>query len=607
MPEGVCEWLEQELESRGIDAVVYTRYVLSLLRKDYQPTELICSKVSGVGGGGRRRRPSRGPLRSDPEQLRRSAAVDCLTSACDQVRILSARHQPDNISNAEPVCMLQKCGIESLVDELCQKLRDFESDAATGEPPVERAAAVAAAPLQRQAADPAARYYAAFPALGGGAQRQPPPPTTVSASEQPPSLAGDEGYSTNSDHETTCDAGTDRDGYCLDFDIDDYEDLPVDIRGLLASPVTPSPAAVRRRAVAHDRPNQHRPYIRCGTNITSSIWSEEAATSATSTTEAAVTPAASSPPAVVRWSDGGDRRTVSLIQLNHGGEASCFMEVPPGSKQPRLTNQPVRPHVSQPPAADPGEDLLTSSRTHFRPIRQETAATSVSATSSGPSYADGTTFAIRGSLERVQYRRTDSGSLYLQCEYDASPKRYLEYRSPELELNRKIDADEFRLHFRVKQNEVYCQTDGAYEGEPAASGGEETPPVKRRVLCDYNSEDDMYFPGDCELLLHDQWPDSRQLAGCSACGGGADVWASCAACAYVPGAGPPTSRPGYVCRLRDELSREGDQLLSDLRRMLDPPEAAPPAPPPSNHDYRKRRHSGALALRSQQLLRPVTL
>lgn len=31
MPSAVSDWLEEQLEARGIDAVVYTRYVLSLL------------------------------------------------------------------------------------------------------------------------------------------------------------------------------------------------------------------------------------------------------------------------------------------------------------------------------------------------------------------------------------------------------------------------------------------------------------------------------------------------------------------------------------------------------------------------------------------------
>lgn len=31
MPSAVSDWLEEQLEARGIDAVVYTRYILSLL------------------------------------------------------------------------------------------------------------------------------------------------------------------------------------------------------------------------------------------------------------------------------------------------------------------------------------------------------------------------------------------------------------------------------------------------------------------------------------------------------------------------------------------------------------------------------------------------
>ncbi|KAJ4439227.1 hypothetical protein ANN_07347 [Periplaneta americana] len=34
MPSAVQDWLDEQLEARGIDAVVYTRYVLSLLQRD---------------------------------------------------------------------------------------------------------------------------------------------------------------------------------------------------------------------------------------------------------------------------------------------------------------------------------------------------------------------------------------------------------------------------------------------------------------------------------------------------------------------------------------------------------------------------------------------
>lgn len=40
MPSAVSDWLEEQLEARGIDAVVYTRYVLSLLHRD--TNDLIC-------------------------------------------------------------------------------------------------------------------------------------------------------------------------------------------------------------------------------------------------------------------------------------------------------------------------------------------------------------------------------------------------------------------------------------------------------------------------------------------------------------------------------------------------------------------------------------
>lgn len=40
MPSAVSDWLEEQLEARGIDAVVYTRYILSLLYRD--PVDVIC-------------------------------------------------------------------------------------------------------------------------------------------------------------------------------------------------------------------------------------------------------------------------------------------------------------------------------------------------------------------------------------------------------------------------------------------------------------------------------------------------------------------------------------------------------------------------------------
>lgn len=40
MPSAVSDWLEEQLEARGIDSVVYTRYILSLLHQD--SADFIC-------------------------------------------------------------------------------------------------------------------------------------------------------------------------------------------------------------------------------------------------------------------------------------------------------------------------------------------------------------------------------------------------------------------------------------------------------------------------------------------------------------------------------------------------------------------------------------
>lgn len=40
MPSAISDWLEEQLEARGIDSVVYTRYILSLLHRD--PADVVC-------------------------------------------------------------------------------------------------------------------------------------------------------------------------------------------------------------------------------------------------------------------------------------------------------------------------------------------------------------------------------------------------------------------------------------------------------------------------------------------------------------------------------------------------------------------------------------
>ncbi|KAG8040311.1 hypothetical protein G9C98_000882 [Cotesia typhae] len=114
--EELRHWLESRLDALGIDPVAYSRFVLSLLRR---PPDSALSPLDedidfagvnrpagggGAGAGGRRHhhrvRP-RARISGDRDQRR--AVVQCLTNAADQ-----------------------KCGVEPLVDELCAKLRNLE-------------------------------------------------------------------------------------------------------------------------------------------------------------------------------------------------------------------------------------------------------------------------------------------------------------------------------------------------------------------------------------------------------------------------------------------------------------------------------------------------
>lgn len=79
---------------------------------------------------------------------------------------------------------------------------------------------------------------------------------------------------------------------------------------------------------------------------------------------------------------------------------------------------------------EPDEDLLESDRTHFCPIKN--------------GYVDGTSFAVNNSLERVMYRRSNSGMLYLMD--DETP--YMEYKEKE---STSPEPTNFTLKFRLRQ------------------------------------------------------------------------------------------------------------------------------------------------------------
>ena len=109
---------------------------------------------------------------------------------------------------------------------------------------------------------------------------------------------------------------------------------------------------------------------------------------------------------------------------------------------------------------EPDEDLLTSARTHFRPIRDD------------GHWADGTTFPVNDTVERVAYRRSESGNL-LYLPGGESP--YMEYKEDDTSPASSPVSSNLTLKFRVRQCDKSIQT------EPIRS------PIKRRILSEQDS------------------------------------------------------------------------------------------------------------------------
>ncbi|KAM4808149.1 uncharacterized protein KIAA0232 homolog [Rhinophrynus dorsalis] len=105
----VQTWLGQELEKCGIDAMIYTRYVLSLLLHDSYDYDLQEQENDIFVGWekGACKKWGKGKKKNSDlslEEMKKQAAVQCLLSASEE-----------------------SSGIETLVEELCSKLKDLQS------------------------------------------------------------------------------------------------------------------------------------------------------------------------------------------------------------------------------------------------------------------------------------------------------------------------------------------------------------------------------------------------------------------------------------------------------------------------------------------------
>ncbi|KAM4707572.1 uncharacterized protein KIAA0232 homolog [Discoglossus pictus] len=143
----VQTWLGQELEKCGIDAMIYTRYVLSLLLHDSYDYDLQEQENDIFLGWekGTCKKWGKGKKKSSDlslEEMKKQAAVQCLLSASDE-----------------------SSGIETLVEELCSKLRELQSNQEEKSNKKLDGSASPETTLSPAGKDQAEMYYEAFPPL----------------------------------------------------------------------------------------------------------------------------------------------------------------------------------------------------------------------------------------------------------------------------------------------------------------------------------------------------------------------------------------------------------------------------------------------------------
>ncbi|XP_077992217.1 uncharacterized protein LOC144446344 [Glandiceps talaboti] len=150
----VQSWLGRELELRGIDAMIYTRYILSILQQENRDVERELQQSPVTKDVRRHRGKSPKQLRNwNVEELKKHAVVECLQSVVDQ-----------------------ECDIENLVDELCSRLRRLQAEQTAGCSLVSTQTDIHSADSESISEDDAERYYEAFPALGDSSTDVPPEP-----------------------------------------------------------------------------------------------------------------------------------------------------------------------------------------------------------------------------------------------------------------------------------------------------------------------------------------------------------------------------------------------------------------------------------------------
>ncbi|XP_024885190.1 uncharacterized protein LOC112463204 isoform X1 [Temnothorax curvispinosus] len=483
--EELRQWLETRLDALGIDPVAYSRVVLSLLRRPdsaLSPPEEAIELGRGTGRRVRASRPkAKLPTHGDGEQ--RQAVVQCLTSAADD-----------------------KYGVDALVDELCVKLKELEGGSSYDEE--EESKKSHDEPETNletlTSRDKALRYYAAFPALQSVSIKKTPAQKDRNFANS--NNNKNYGINLHNKNNNACNKKTKMSiniesqtseekesfGFAKSMEREREKELDQlrlaqlkakfneslealwnsvpgnaqDTASIWAAPTLSIPSGPHwptdttrtiftlptssDNGYATDTPNQESivdesPLTPWGIDV---ISIEDNADECSNKDKAEYNINWMNS-LVDGWWNGIDNTS---LYCHNPQKDDRFFPVA-SSKTPLGVRKESRSSLKVNSLPEPDEDLLTSARTHFRPIKDD------------GHWADGTTFTVNNTVERVAYRRSESGNL-LYLPGGESP--YMEYR--ENDAVALSASTNLTLKFRVRQCDKSVQT------EPVRS------PVKRRIL-----------------------------------------------------------------------------------------------------------------------------
>lgn len=144
LPSSVHSWLKLELEHLGIDSLVYSRYIISLMLQDGEDLDGLDMELDMLSQSKQKgHKLNKQKLSVSNEERKKFAAIQCLSAVTDE-----------------------KSSIEALVEELCVRLKDSGLHATVS--PVVKSHSCTCDCSDDSATEnqnPVQRYYAAFPAL----------------------------------------------------------------------------------------------------------------------------------------------------------------------------------------------------------------------------------------------------------------------------------------------------------------------------------------------------------------------------------------------------------------------------------------------------------